>query len=82
MNRKIRDNWGNDLPSLIESLPRLAVIAFNGGTAARIGLKALAQHGDHHTIIKLPSSSPAHTLSYPEKLRAWQALRGWLTEAG
>ncbi|RDK07289.1 DNA-deoxyinosine glycosylase [Cupriavidus lacunae] len=82
LDSNIRDHAGNDLASLVESLPRLAVIAFNGGTAARIGLKALAQHGDHHTILKLPSSSPAHTLSYPEKLRAWQALGAWLNDAG
>ncbi|KAI3606581.1 G:T/U mismatch-specific uracil/thymine DNA-glycosylase [Cupriavidus necator H850] len=79
LDSNIRDHAGNDLASLIESLPRLAVIAFNGGTAARIGLKVLGQHDDHHRTIKLPSSSPAHTLSYPEKLRAWQALQAWLS---
>ncbi|EON16985.1 DNA-deoxyinosine glycosylase [Cupriavidus necator] len=78
LDSNIRDHAGNDLASLIESLPRLAVIAFNGGTAARIGLKALGQHGDHHRIIRLPSSSPAHTLPYTEKLGAWQALQEWL----
>ncbi|KWR91171.1 DNA-deoxyinosine glycosylase [Cupriavidus sp. IDO] len=78
LDSNIRDHAGNDLIGLIESLPRLAAIAFNGGTAARIGLKVLGQHDDHHRIIKLPSSSPAHTLPYPEKLRAWQALQGWL----
>jgi len=78
LDTKIRDHAGNDLVGLIASLPKLAVIAFNGGTAERIGLKALGQHGDRHRIVKLPSSSPAHTLSYSEKQRAWLELRGWL----
>ena len=78
LDSKIRDHAGNDLVGLVQSLPELAVIAFNGGTAERIGLKALAQHGDCHHVVRLPSSSPAHTLSYSEKLRTWQGLKGWL----
>jgi len=78
LDSNIRDHAGNDLVGLIASLPELAVIAFNGGTAARIGLKALGAHGGGHRILTLPSSSPAHTLSYAEKLRAWQELRPWL----
>ena len=78
LDSNIRDHAGNDLVGLIASLPELAVIAFNGGTAARIGQKALGAYGGSHHILTLPSSSPAHTLSYAEKLRAWQALRPWL----
>ncbi|MGA3706471.1 DNA-deoxyinosine glycosylase [Ralstonia nicotianae] len=75
---KIRGHAGNDLVGLIESLPKLDVIAFNGGTAERIGLMALGQHGACHRIVRLPSSSPAHTVPYSEKLRAWRELRVWL----
>ncbi|TPQ31845.1 DNA-deoxyinosine glycosylase [Cupriavidus pinatubonensis] len=78
LDSNIRDHAGNDLIGLIDSLPSLAVIAFNGGTAERIGLKALREHGDRHHIVRLPSSSPAHTRSYGEKLSAWQALQTWL----
>ncbi|WP_020423635.1 DNA-deoxyinosine glycosylase [Cupriavidus sp. WS] len=78
LDSNIRDHAGNDLAGLIESLPNLTVIAFNGGTAERIGLKALGQAAGGHRLVRLPSSSPAHTLPYAEKLRAWQALRRWL----
>jgi len=78
LDSNIRGHAGNDLIGLIEALPGLEVIAFNGGTAARIGMKALAHHADRHRIVMLPSSSPAYTLSYAEKLRAWQALQAWL----
>jgi hypoxanthine-DNA glycosylase len=74
LDSNIRDHAGNDLVGLVDSLPNLAVIAFNGGTAARLGMKALGEHGDRHRIVKLPSSSPAYTLSYAEKLAAWREL--------
>jgi hypoxanthine-DNA glycosylase len=78
LDSNIRDHAGNDLISLIESLPDLEAIAFNGGAAGRIGAKALAQRADRHQVVMLPSSSPAYTLPYAEKLRAWQALQAWL----
>ncbi|GJG96440.1 DNA-deoxyinosine glycosylase [Cupriavidus pauculus] len=82
LDSNIKDHQGNDLLGLIATLPNLKAIAFNGGTAAKIGERALGEHGDkhgaQHAIVKLPSSSPAYTLAYAEKLIAWQALRAWL----
>ncbi|CAG2143828.1 hypothetical protein [Cupriavidus plantarum] len=78
MDSNIRDHAGNALLGLIASLPNLKAIAFNGGTAERIGMKALATHGDRHHIVKLPSSSPAYTVAYAQKLTAWRQLRDWL----
>nr|WP_315598490.1 DNA-deoxyinosine glycosylase [uncultured Cupriavidus sp.] len=82
LDSNIRDHQGNDLVALIGTLPNLAAIAFNGGTAAKIGTKVLGDHGDQHAILRLPSSSPAYTLAYADKLVAWQALREWLAKAG
>lgn len=81
LDSKIKDHASNDLPGLIQSLPNLAVIAFNGGIAERIGLKALGRHAERHRIVRLPSSSPVRTLPYPEKLRSWRELNIWLTTA-
>jgi G:T/U-mismatch repair DNA glycosylase len=53
----------------------LAAIAFNGGTAARLGTRALGPAAQRYRITALPSSSPAHTLAYQHKLGAWLALR-------
>lgn len=78
LDSNIRDHASNDLLGLIDTLPHLAVIAFNGGTAEKLGTKALAGRGSPHRLIKLPSSSPAYTVSYGDKLQAWQALRAWL----
>lgn len=74
LDSHIRDRSDNDLLALLASLPDLTTIAFNGGTAARLGLKILGQHAARYRIVQLPSSSPAHTLAYAEKSRLWQAL--------
>ncbi|HEU4373360.1 MAG TPA: DNA-deoxyinosine glycosylase [Telluria sp.] len=75
LDSQIRDHAGNDLLGLIGGLPNLAAIAFNGGTAARLGLKALGEHASRYDIVLLPSSSPAYTLAYAEKLTVWRNLR-------
>ncbi|MDB5471654.1 MAG: Uracil-DNA glycosylase superfamily [Caulobacter sp.] len=72
----IRDRRGNDLEGLIARLPDLRAIAFNGGTAARLGLKALAGVAPHVERIALPSSSPAYAaMTFERKAAAWLALR-------
>jgi hypoxanthine-DNA glycosylase len=77
LDSRIRDRRDNDLLALIATLPALTTIAFNGGTASRLGLKVLGQNAARYRIVQLPSSSPAYTLSYAEKSRLWQALRGY-----
>lgn len=72
----IRDHRPNDLPALIASLPRLRAVAFNGGTAHRLGVRVLADSG--LPMIALPSSSPLHTVGLAAKQPAWRALADWL----
>ncbi|WP_295991335.1 DNA-deoxyinosine glycosylase [Rugamonas sp.] len=77
LDSRIRNRNDNDLLALLVDLPHLTTIAFNGGTAARLGLKVLGQHAERYRIVQLPSSSPAYTLPYAEKSRLWQVLRGY-----
>lgn len=63
----------NALDELVASLPKLQAIAFNGGTAARIGRRALGPAP--LTLIDLPSSSPALTLPLAAKAERWAVLR-------
>lgn len=76
----IRDHRTNDLPALVARLPRLRAVAFNGGTAARIGTAALAEGGNGSALafIPLPSSSPLHTIGVTAKRPAWLSLRTYL----
>jgi hypoxanthine-DNA glycosylase len=78
LDSNIRDHAHNDLVALAQSLPCLEAVAFNGGTAARIGAKVLKEHAGHYRLVNLPSSSPAYTLAYSDKLKAWSALREWV----
>ena len=74
LDAAIRDPTPNDLPDLVRSLPALRTIAFNGGTAARIGMAQLGAQSDGLRLFKLPSSSPAYTLSFEAKRSAWRAI--------
>lgn len=76
----IREHRGNDLTGLIDSLPDLRAIGFNGGTAARIGRRLLAGAAHPH-LIDLPSSSQAFTKPLSEKRQSWNSISFWLSAA-
>jgi len=71
----IRNHSGNDLSTLAESLPDLTMIAFNGGTASRLGRRQLEVRANRYRLLDLPSSSPAYTLHYAKKHASWTLLR-------
>lgn len=75
----IREHEANALADLIATLPRLRAIGFNGGTSARIGMKALGE--TKLALVALPSSSPAYTLAFAQKRERWLALRAFLDSA-
>ncbi|WP_373992178.1 DNA-deoxyinosine glycosylase [Duganella sp. BuS-21] len=74
----IRDRQENDLVGLLKRFPQIHTLAFNGGTAARFGIKKLGEHSSAYRIVHLPSSSPAYTLPFVEKLSQWKVLRDTL----
>lgn len=74
LDSDIKNPVSNNLVTLIQSLPALTTIGFNGQTATKMGLKQLGAHQDDYHIVSLPSTSPAYTLNYTEKLIQWQAL--------
>ncbi|AJP59567.2 DNA-deoxyinosine glycosylase [Pandoraea vervacti] len=80
LDSNIRLHTGSDLAGLIATLPALRAVAFNGGTAARIGQRALAQGGVTMPVVLLPSSSPAYTIPLATKRDAWLVLRDWLDQ--
>ena len=79
LDADIRNAETADLRWLIAGLPHLRAIAFNGGTAARIGRQSLAGI-ETLTLIDLPSTSPAYTLSSTEKAMRWAALSPWIAK--
>ncbi|HWU78618.1 MAG TPA: DNA-deoxyinosine glycosylase [Caulobacter sp.] len=76
LDAAIRDPAANDLLALIDSLPNLRVVAFNGGTAAKLGGRLI---GKRIPTLALPSSSPAHAAwSFARKAEVWARLAHWL----
>ena len=73
LDAAIRDPAANDLLALVETLPALRLVAFNGGTAAKLGSRLV---GDRVATLALPSSSPAHAArSFAEKAEIWGQLK-------
>lgn len=76
LDAAIRSPEAADLRGLISRLPALRAVAFNGGLAARMGGRILADTPVE--LITLPSSSPAHARPFDQKLAGWRALEPWL----
>jgi double-stranded uracil-DNA glycosylase len=74
----IRGHSANDLAALAAGLPELLAVGFNGGKSASLGRPQLAARPDV-ALIPLPSSSPAYTLAFEEKLAAWMRLAPFLS---
>ena len=66
----------NDFRSFFEQHPKIHTIAFNGAEAEKSFKKyVLAKNALPNTrLIRLPSTSPAHTIPLTEKLTAWRQL--------
>ena len=75
LDTSIRDSQHNDLQQLLASLPKLALVAFNGKTA---GKQATSLAGCGVATLILPSSSPAFTLPFAAKQAAWRALASYI----
>ena len=73
LDSAIRGVTPNRLAEFVATHPRLEAVAFNGKTAARLGRIALAGSGDVR-LIDLPSSSPAYTIPFADKLLLWRVL--------
>lgn len=74
LDSQIKARQDNDLLALLAQLTSLKTIAFNGGTASKLGLKILGSNASRYRILQLPSSSPAFTLAYAAKLAQWKQL--------
>ncbi|MDR1529552.1 MAG: DNA-deoxyinosine glycosylase [Burkholderiales bacterium] len=75
LDQNLKNITENPLTELIETLPNLRAIAFNGNTATRIGMRQLKTLGDYAPVcLSLPSTSPANTMPFSEKLTMWQAV--------
>ncbi|UTH73475.1 DNA-deoxyinosine glycosylase [Chromobacterium sp. IIBBL 290-4] len=80
LDAAIRNQTHNALSELISSLPLLQAVAFNGGTAAKLGRRQLHGLAEGVAMLDLPSSSPAYTLPLEKKSLAWADLVPYLSQ--
>ena len=71
----IRNAERGELARVRRASPAVALVCFNGKTAAR-ALPAWREAG--YATLVLPSSSPAYTRPFAEKLAAWRQIRDFL----
>lgn len=72
LDGNIREAEFNDFSALVARCPRLALACFNGKTAAR----HVAHVESFGLAVRvLPSSSPANTMAYADKLAAWEVIK-------
>jgi len=85
----IRDVVANDFAAFFRQWPRIERICFNGRVAEQLfmqkvlkeqGLSALDELRPGLLACRLPSTSPAHAVSYAEKLAQWQVVRQWVDD--
>lgn len=82
LDQEMRAIEDNDLIDLIGRLPSLCAIAFNGTTASRLGHKqfrGLDWLNGKVALIDLPSTSPANTMPYADKVGHWSQLKAYVS---
>jgi double-stranded uracil-DNA glycosylase len=75
LDSSIRDAQRGEVNRIKTRAPGIRLVGFNGGTAARAEVKW--REAGYATLV-LPSSSPAFTRPFAEKLAAWRAIAAFL----
>ena len=77
LDTDIRLEAASDLNPLVDRLPALRAVGFNGGLSAKLGRRQLGNR-EGLALVDLPSSSPALTTPFERKLESWLRLRAFL----
>ena len=79
LDQAIRLAEHNRLVEMLDGLPDLRAIAFNGRTAAAAGRRLISNPPPRLALVDLPSSSAANTTAFANKLNAWKQLRAFVS---
>jgi hypoxanthine-DNA glycosylase len=75
LDSSIRNAEHGEIARVQRSAPSLALVCFNGQTSGR--REPLYREAGYATLV-LPSTSPAYTKPFADKLAAWRAIARWL----
>ena len=73
----IKNEEINDFKTLFDNYPDIRCVAFNGTKAYDIFKKNIG-FDFQKDFVKLPSTSPAHTIKFEQKLKEWEKIRKYL----
>jgi TDG/mug DNA glycosylase family protein len=68
----------NDFESLYSDYPNLKLVVFNGAKAHELYKKQVGFNQSDLVYKLLPSTSPAHTMKYEEKVKQWSVIADYL----
>ena len=72
LDSAIRSPRPNDFAALFARCPGIRRVLFNGATAQALFMRHAARYLDGRSWERLPSTSPAYTLSYERKFAQWR----------
>jgi len=72
LDSAIRRPQVNDFEGLFERCPGIGKILFNGATACDMFMKHASEYLCGRSWARMPSTSPAYTLTYERKLALWR----------
>ena len=72
LDSAIREPQVNDFAGLFEACPGIERILFNGATACQLFIKHAGAYLNGRDWARMPSTSPAYTLSYERKFAQWR----------
>lgn len=73
LDSNIKNQVENDIPSLLATHPKIKTIVFNGQQSHKFFLKKFGMIKGIQYLV-MPSTSPAHTMKFENKRKAWSAL--------
>ncbi len=72
LDSAIRQPAANDFAALFDRCPGIERVLFNGAAAHRLFVKHASKYLDGRRWARMPSTSPAYTLSYERKFAQWR----------
>ncbi|UMZ72970.1 DNA-deoxyinosine glycosylase [Natranaerofaba carboxydovora] len=79
LDSNIKNEEVNDFTTLFDNYPNIRCVGFNGTKAYNIFKKSIGFDFQQLDFVKLPSTSPAHTIKFEQKLKEWEKIRKYLT---
>ena len=74
LDSAIRGAEANDFDMLFSACPDIKHIFFNGAAAQQLFVRMVGLDETKYRYFRLPSTSPAYTLSYEKKLSVWKRV--------